>query len=83
MLVIWPHAGGKQKAVIELKLLYKSLDRTIADGLQQTAEYMDRCGANEDGHLLIFDRDHVKSWDEKIFRRDDVHAGRKITVWGM
>ena len=83
LLVIWPHIAGKQKAVIELKILHNSLARTVADGLTQTAGYMDRCGALENGHLLIFDRDPQKPWDQKIFRRDEEIAGRKITVWGM
>ena len=63
-----------QKAVIELKILYKSLDRTIADGLDQISEYMDRCGVSE-GHLVIFDRSENRSWDKKIFiRQIRVHS---------
>ena len=31
--------------MIELKVLYKSLERTLADELEQTWEYLDRCGA--------------------------------------
>ena len=50
--------------------------------LPQTADYMDRCGGNE-GHLVLFDRDEDTAWDEKIFRRDESHDGRTITVWGM
>jgi hypothetical protein len=44
-----------QNVVIELKVLHKSLDNTIAEGLKQTVEYMDRCNTNQ-GHLVIFDR---------------------------
>jgi len=54
--------------VIELKILYKSLERTIADGLTQTAEYMDKCGS-EHGHLIIFDRRPDRKWADKIFRK--------------
>ena len=36
-------------------MLHKSLEQTVAEGLEQTAEYMDRCAA-EEGHLVIFDR---------------------------
>lgn len=83
LLVVWPpHAGEAQKVVLELKVLHKSLDATLAEGLQQTADYIDRCGA-EDGHLVIFDRTPDKPWDEKLFRREETHAGRPITVWGM
>jgi hypothetical protein len=73
---------GEQKIVIELKVLHKSLERTISDGLAQTAEYMDRCAADE-GHLVIFDRRPDKSWDEKIFRSERSSRNRKIIVWGM
>jgi hypothetical protein len=43
---------------------------------------MDRCGSSE-GHLIIFDRDPEKTWEEKIFRRNETHDGKTITVWGM
>jgi hypothetical protein len=68
--------------VIELKILYGSLERTLKEGLQQTWEYLDRCGA-EEGHLVIFDRDPRRSWEEKIFHREEVYQGKKIEVWGM
>jgi hypothetical protein len=82
LLVIWPYAGGAQRAVIELKLRYKRLEETIAEGLAQTWEYADRCGASE-AHLVIFDRDPAKPWDEKIFRREETYQGTRIAVWGM
>jgi hypothetical protein len=82
LLVIWPHPGGTQRVVIELKILYGTLERTLRDGLAQTWEYMDRCGVAE-GHLLIFDRTPDKSWDEKIFVRDEAYQGTPIKVWGM
>ena len=37
-----------------------SLDKTLAQGLPQTASYMDRCAADA-GHLEIFDRS-AKPW---------------------
>jgi hypothetical protein len=82
LLVIWPYPCGVQKGVIELKILYGSLERTLKEGLQQTWEYLDRCGA-EEGHLVIFDRDPRRSWEEKIFHREEVYQGKKIAVWGM
>ncbi len=93
LLVIWPllpspagrGVGGEgetQKIVIELKLLHKSLEQTLALGLEQTWEYLDRCGA-EEGHLVIFDRTHGKAWEDKLFRRQEAVRGRQITVWGM
>jgi hypothetical protein len=82
LLVLWPYAGGLQKAVIELKLLHKSLEQTLAVGLEQTWEYLDRCGA-EEGHLVIFDRTPDKPWEEKLFRREETVRGKAVTVWGM
>ncbi|GAB6163622.1 hypothetical protein JCM12298_27820 [Desulfothermus naphthae] len=89
LLLIWPigttsllEAKKVQKVVIELKVLYKSLEKTIEEGLSQTYEYMDRCGADE-GHLVIFDKTKGKSWDEKIFERREKYRGKEIWVWGM
>ncbi|MEW6366856.1 MAG: ATP-binding protein [Acidobacteriota bacterium] len=83
LLAVWPYPGGVQKAVIELKILHKSVERTIAEGLRQTAGYMDRCGVSDEGHLIVFDRTPGRSWDEKIFRRDEAVARSIIHVWGM
>ena len=88
LLIIWPHAGGAEpqtpcRFVIECKVLHKGLERTIREGLAQTAGYMDRCGA-QSGHLVVFDRTGGKPWQEKIFHRDErADDGRAITVWGM
>jgi hypothetical protein len=89
LLVLWPiesqianRKSQIQRAVVEIKLLYKSLEQTIADGLRQTWEYADRCGADE-AHLVIFDRTPGKPWEERIFRREESWQGRGIMVWGM
>jgi hypothetical protein len=76
------YAEEIQKVVIELKILYKSLDKTIEEGLRQTYEYMDKCGTDE-GHLVIFNRDEKVAWEEKIFERDEEYNGKRIKVWGM
>ena len=82
LLVIWPHPGGLQKAVIELKILYNSLNRTLEKGLEQTWAYMDRCGTDE-GYLVIFDRDPKVAWEDKIFSAEETYQGKVIRVWGM
>jgi len=93
LLLLWPIHGKDakagvhppsrhQKVVIECKVLHRDLDSTIRDGLEQTAAYMDRCGAAE-GHLVVFDRTEGKPWNEKLFRRDEQQHGVPITVWGM
>ncbi len=68
--------------MIECKILRKSLDRTISEGLEQTASYMDRCAAAE-GHLVVFDRSEDRPWREKIFRREEAAGDAVISVWGM
>ena len=83
LLIIWPQGDQICKIVIECKILHKSLDQTIADGLDQTAEYMDRCAA-EAGHLVIFDRRAGRRWEDKVFhRRRASEGGVEIDVWGM
>jgi len=82
LLVEWRHPDYQQKIVIELKIKYNSLEKTLQDGLAQTAEYMERCGVSH-GNLLIFDRTPGKSWDEKIFIREETVNGKTITIYGM
>ena len=85
LLILWPtrrRAGSMQKAVIECKVLHRSLDLTLRDGLRQTRAYMDRCAAAE-GHLVIFDRREGTPWKEKLFRRAETAGGAPVTVWGM
>ncbi len=71
-----------QKAVIECKLLHKTLEKTIQEGLEQLTLYADTCSA-EESHLLIFDRTKDKPWEEKVFLRESEYNRRKILVWGM
>ncbi len=50
---------------------------------QQTAAYMDRCGA-EAGHLVVFDRQEDRDWRDKVFHESCVaENGSEIEVWGM
>ena len=82
LLIIWPQGERMRRFVVECKILHKGLERTIRDGLEQTAGYMDRCAA-ESGHLVIFDRDEARSWDEKVFCRRESVGGAEVLVWGM
>ena len=83
LLVIWNKSDSDvQKTIIELKILYKTLEKTIESGLDQTSAYMERCGGSE-GHLVIFNRQNDISWDEKIFSEKRKYKGRDIVVWGM
>ncbi len=73
---------GNQRIVIELKILRDN--STLPQGLEQTASYMDTMDATE-GHLVIFDPDKskTKTWEEKIYQRDEVVGNKTIHVWGM
>ena len=82
LLILWPQGGQTRRFVVECKVLHKGLERTIREGLEQTAGYMDRCAA-ETGHLVIFDRDEGRSWDEKMFCRWESVGGVEVLVWGM
>ena len=88
LLIVWPRGGGDglpaeaDRMVIECKVLRGSLERTIAEGLEQTAAYMDRCAARS-GHLVVFDRSEGRAWEEKVYRREEAARGRTIAVWGM
>ncbi|MBM3222732.1 MAG: hypothetical protein FJZ47_02865 [Candidatus Tectomicrobia bacterium] len=68
--------------MIELKILHTSLETTIADGLEQLLAYMDRCAAHE-GHLAVFDRTPTKTWEDKVFHRQEQRQGHILDVWGM
>jgi len=71
-----------QRVVVELKILYKSLEATIKEGLAQTADYMDRVGTDE-GYLIVFDRSPEVPWEEKVWVRQEQHGEHRIGVWGM
>ncbi len=90
LLIVWPpgrFAGAAEpgvparRYVVECKILHHSLEATVREGLEQTLDYMDRCGG-ESGHLVVFDRDASKPWEEKLYRRDESLEGRPVTVWG-
>ena len=83
LLIVWPQGDQTHKFAVECKLLHKSLEQTIAEGLEQTAEYMDRCDA-EAGHLVIFDRREGRRWEDKVFHcRGTSGSGTEIDIWGM
>ena len=90
LAVVWPpgrFAGAAEpgvparRYVVECKILHRSLEATIREGLEQTLAYMDRCGG-ESGHLVVFDRDESRPWEEKLYRREESLEGRPVTVWG-
>ena len=90
LLIVWPPVRPGAAAdpgtparrhVVECKILRGGLDAAIREGVEQTLAYMDRCRA-ESGHLVVFDRDGSKPWDEKLYRRGESLDGRAVAVWG-
>ncbi|MEM7402544.1 MAG: hypothetical protein AAF310_00785 [Myxococcota bacterium] len=74
-----------QRIVFELKLIHEKdgFDSTLQQGLQQTSAYMDSCKATE-GYLLLFDRRKGRSWDERIWvKQEQIDNGQSIMVWGL
>ncbi len=89
LAIIWPvrpprpgAPAAEQRVVVECKLVRKAPETTLREGLTQTADYMDAWRA-EDGHLVLFDRRDARSWSERLYRRQEEHHGRSITVWGL
>ncbi|MEM7589833.1 MAG: ATP-binding protein, partial [Myxococcota bacterium] len=75
----------KQMIVLELKLIHQndSFKNKMSQALEQTARYMNTCGSPE-GHLLIFDRRAGRSWEERIWvKQEKSPDGKAITVWGL
>jgi len=70
-----------QRVVIETKILYSNLDKTIEKGLKQTLEYADFVGADE-SHLIIFDRSKDSKWEDKIWNKEMNYESREVLVWG-
>ena len=69
---------GGGRCAIELKLKRQF----GGDSLFQLAGYLDLLGLSE-GWLAVFDDDPAKSWDEKIYTRDETVAGKTIHVVGL
>ena len=67
------------KYPIELKILRNK--KSYDNGVRQTAEYMDKVGADK-GWLVIFDRDTEKCWDEKIYMKKETVNGKNVVVAG-
>ena len=89
LVIEWRRGGGTRPArtrkhVIECKVRRENsgLASLMREGREQTAAYMDVCGA-ESGHLVIFDMRPGRTWEERVYRKDPEQDGPPITVWGM
>jgi hypothetical protein len=87
LLIVW---NDKYRYVLELKIKYsedtlgKGLDHQLANGelAAGTADYIDLCNAHE-AHLLLFDRDPTKKWEEKISNEIVTFKNKQIHVWTL
>lgn len=68
------------KYPIELKIWRG--EKSLKDGLEQTARYMDVCGCAE-GWLLLFDHRPDVKWDDKIYTKKETLDGKTITIVGL
>jgi hypothetical protein len=80
LLIRWKHPKGEQRVVFELKVLHKSLKRTLAEGQAQLSEYAERCAAHE-AHLVVF---HQKRGfaARRAFRKKRL-KGRDFFIWSL
>ncbi|MDR2578238.1 MAG: hypothetical protein LBC70_05445, partial [Chitinispirillales bacterium] len=67
------------KYPVELKILQSIKDHS--ESLKQILAYMDKVGSDT-GWLVIFDRATDKSWDEKIYMREENVDGKRVVVAG-
>ena len=90
LLIRWPESpssgsGRMREYVVECKVVRAGdgLESTVTEGVEQTAGYMDRCAA-EAGHLVVIDQRAGRTWEEKVFRRQQQSkGGTPVEVWGM
>ncbi|MBI4025500.1 MAG: AAA-like domain-containing protein [Verrucomicrobia bacterium] len=64
---------------VEIKL-WRS-EKTLAEGLAQLVEYVERVGRLE-GWLVIFDRRPERPWDKRIYWREETRGNRTLHVVG-
>ena len=85
LLVVWPEGDEREtRFVVECKLVKKgrSHARTVQQGLEQTAAYMDVSGTDA-GHLVVFDMRPGRTWAEKVFREERTLGDARIVLWGV
>jgi hypothetical protein len=92
LLVRWRYPKGtergkqqEQRIALELKTLRvksHSPEKTLSEGLKQTARYANQSNAAE-AHLIVCDERPGRTWDEKIYERIERHDNRDIHVWGV
>ena len=77
LLIVWPRGGTPgetQKAVIECKVLRRSLDETLREGLRQTRAYKGSLRGDGRAPRNLRSRGG-KAWDQKVYRRGGGRRG--------
>ncbi|GHT39659.1 hypothetical protein AGMMS49965_06300 [Bacteroidia bacterium] len=69
-----------EKYPIELKIWHG--EKSLTDGIEQTARYMDVYGSTE-GWLTIFNRNPKVKWEDKIYMKKELFDGKTVTVVGV
>ena len=89
LLIVWPLADRGpaervQEVAVECKVVRErdGLEQTITDGVEQTARYVERCGA-EAGHLVVIDCREMRTWEQKVFHERRGERPAPVEVWGM
>ncbi len=84
LLIVWPVAERVQEVAVECKVVRDrdGLERTITEGVEQTARYVERCGA-EAGHLVVIDCRDNRTWEQKVFHERRGERPAPVDVWGM
>ncbi len=89
LLIVWPVADRGpaqrvQEVAVECKVVRDrdGLERTISEGVEQTARYVERCGA-EAGHLVVIDCRENRTWEQKVFHERRGEGPAPVDVWGM
>jgi len=68
----------EQKYPIEIKIFRNN--KSITDGLEQTFEYMEKCGSDE-GWLVVFDRDNGKPWEKNYICVMRLITVKPLLLW--
>ena len=71
---------GSEKYPVELKIMRG--EKSIKEGIQQTAEYMDVFGSRQ-GWLVVFDRRPDVCWEDKIYIKTVAVKEKTVTIVGL
>ena len=89
LTIIWPMptdgtgARRERRHVIECKIRRGDLSKAVTKAVEQTAHYMDACGAAS-GHVVMVDPADDKRWEDKLAHRiETAPSGESVEVWCM